>query len=116
MISFLFHLPPIGDVGLISSSLPSFLPNIVENEIHLIFVNKKLFSLPSRCIYLFVITIIISLADSFSNRKCQHILQDQVSKRYVGVPGMNSICKALCREPGIYRITASLSTSFLFKV
>ncbi|POO03210.1 Amine oxidase [Trema orientale] len=29
------------------------------------------------------------------------IEQDQVSKRYVGVPGMNSICKALCREPGV---------------
>ncbi|XP_062090460.1 uncharacterized protein LOC133796811 [Humulus lupulus] len=27
--------------------------------------------------------------------------QDQESKRYAGVPGMNSICKALCREPGV---------------
>ncbi|KAL5565237.1 hypothetical protein UlMin_028401 [Ulmus minor] len=27
--------------------------------------------------------------------------QDGVNKRYVGVPGMNSICKALCYEPGV---------------
>ncbi|MQL77155.1 hypothetical protein Taro_009556, partial [Colocasia esculenta] len=27
--------------------------------------------------------------------------KDGSSKKYVGVPGMNSICKALCREPGV---------------
>ncbi|XP_024017946.1 uncharacterized protein LOC21394593 isoform X2 [Morus notabilis] len=27
--------------------------------------------------------------------------QEQVGKRYVGVPGMNSICKALCYDPGV---------------
>lgn len=26
-----------------------------------------------------------------------------MSKRYVGVPGMNSICRALCHEPGMYK-------------
>ncbi|XP_044499820.1 renalase isoform X1 [Mangifera indica] len=29
------------------------------------------------------------------------IQQDGISKKYVGVPGMNSIIKALCRQPGV---------------
>lgn len=37
------------------------------------------------------------------------MLKEGLSKRFVGVPGMNSICKALCNENGIY-----LTMFFLF--
>ncbi|XP_028760586.1 uncharacterized protein LOC114719273 [Neltuma alba] len=37
----------------------------------------------------------------FSTRKFTEIEQEGLSKRYVGVPGMNSICKALCIENGV---------------
>ncbi|XP_065861705.1 uncharacterized protein [Euphorbia lathyris] len=38
--------------------------------------------------------------DCLSN-KFLHVEQEEVGKRYVGVPGMNSICKALCNEIGV---------------
>ncbi|XP_015888352.2 uncharacterized protein LOC107423324 isoform X2 [Ziziphus jujuba] len=37
----------------------------------------------------------------FISSKFMDIEQEGTTKRYVGVPGMNSICKALCREPGV---------------
>ncbi|XP_027341697.1 uncharacterized protein LOC113854718 isoform X3 [Abrus precatorius] len=37
----------------------------------------------------------------FHARKFNNIEQESLSKRYVGVPGMNSICKALCNESGV---------------
>ncbi|MED6211714.1 hypothetical protein PIB30_076332 [Stylosanthes scabra] len=38
----------------------------------------------------------------FHTRKFNNIEQQEgLSKRYVGVPGMNSICKALCNESGV---------------
>lgn len=54
------------------------------------------------------------------------LIQDQeVNARYVGVPGMNSVCKALCQEPGIefrfinsvlWHSASSVYTFFLFFV
>ncbi|KAF3441124.1 hypothetical protein FNV43_RR15035 [Rhamnella rubrinervis] len=35
------------------------------------------------------------------SRKFIHVEQEATSKRYVGVPGMNSICRTLCQEPGV---------------
>ncbi|KAH9723862.1 fad/nad(p)-binding oxidoreductase family protein [Citrus sinensis] len=35
------------------------------------------------------------------SKKFVNIQQDGMNKKYVGVPGMNSICKALCRQPGV---------------
>ncbi|GFQ00310.1 hypothetical protein PHJA_002175000 [Phtheirospermum japonicum] len=37
----------------------------------------------------------------FSSKKFVTIEEEGSNKRYVGVPGMNSICKSLCLEPGI---------------
>lgn len=37
----------------------------------------------------------------FGSRKFIHIEEEESNKRYVGVPGMNSICRALCHEPGV---------------
>ncbi|CAA0818538.1 FAD/NAD(P)-binding oxidoreductase family protein [Striga hermonthica] len=37
----------------------------------------------------------------FSSKNFVHFEEEGSDKRYVGVPGMNSICKALCHEPGI---------------
>ncbi|KAL8505358.1 hypothetical protein ACS0TY_016556 [Phlomoides rotata] len=37
----------------------------------------------------------------FVSRKFVNIEEEGLNKRYVGVPGMNSICKALCHEPGV---------------
>ncbi|KAH1237504.1 Renalase [Glycine max] len=37
----------------------------------------------------------------FHTLKFNNIEQEGSSKRYVGVPGMNSICKALCNESGV---------------
>ncbi|XP_047968374.1 renalase isoform X1 [Salvia hispanica] len=38
----------------------------------------------------------------YSSRSFVNVDEDQeVNTRYVGVPGMNSVCKALCQEPGI---------------
>ncbi|KAL2331131.1 hypothetical protein Fmac_018712 [Flemingia macrophylla] len=37
----------------------------------------------------------------FHNLKFNNIEQEGLSKRYVGVPSMNSICKALCNESGV---------------
>ncbi|OAY54540.1 renalase isoform X2 [Manihot esculenta] len=37
----------------------------------------------------------------YHSKKFIEIDQDGMSKRYVGVPGMNSICKALCNETGV---------------
>ncbi|EOY13831.1 FAD/NAD(P)-binding oxidoreductase family protein isoform 1 [Theobroma cacao] len=39
--------------------------------------------------------------DCFSNKFVNVEHQERQSKKYVGVPGMNSICKALCHEPGV---------------
>ncbi|KAL9236527.1 hypothetical protein vseg_011185 [Gypsophila vaccaria] len=38
--------------------------------------------------------------DCFSSKFIDHD-EDLSKKRYVGIPGMNSICKGLCNEPGI---------------
>lgn len=38
--------------------------------------------------------------DCISN-KFVDIQQEGLTKRYVGVPGMNAICRALCQEPGV---------------
>ncbi|XP_050279438.1 uncharacterized protein LOC126720717 isoform X1 [Quercus robur] len=38
-----------------------------------------------------------------SSNKFFDMEQEGLTKRYVGVPGMNSICKALCQEPGVER-------------
>ncbi|KDO53433.1 hypothetical protein CISIN_1g020469mg [Citrus sinensis] len=35
------------------------------------------------------------------SKKFVNIQQDGMNKKYVGVPGMNSICKALCHQPGV---------------
>ncbi|GAY49404.1 hypothetical protein CUMW_118840 [Citrus unshiu] len=35
------------------------------------------------------------------SKKFVNIQQDGINKKYVGVPGMNSICKALCHQPGV---------------
>ncbi|CAJ2659309.1 unnamed protein product [Trifolium pratense] len=40
----------------------------------------------------------------FQTLKFDSIEQEGLSKRFVGVPGMNSICKALCSESGIGRV------------
>ncbi|KAG8365216.1 hypothetical protein BUALT_Bualt18G0081300 [Buddleja alternifolia] len=37
----------------------------------------------------------------FSSKKFFGIDEEESNKRYVGVPGMNSISKALCHEPGV---------------
>ncbi|MCI16606.1 hypothetical protein A2U01_0037750, partial [Trifolium medium] len=37
----------------------------------------------------------------FQTLKFDSIEQEGLSKRFVGVPGMNSICKALCNESGV---------------
>ncbi|KAL2247759.1 uncharacterized protein LOC105176535 isoform X1 [Sesamum indicum] len=37
----------------------------------------------------------------FSSKKFVDIEEEWSNKRYVGVPGMNSICRALCHEPGV---------------
>ncbi|KAI5440557.1 uncharacterized protein LOC127122722 isoform X2 [Lathyrus oleraceus] len=37
----------------------------------------------------------------FQTLKFDNIEQEGLSKRFVGVPGMNSICKALCNENGV---------------
>ncbi|TYI47594.1 hypothetical protein E1A91_D13G185000v1 [Gossypium mustelinum] len=39
--------------------------------------------------------------DCFTNKFVNTEHQERESKKYVGVPGMNSICKALCHEPGV---------------
>ncbi|KAG8472290.1 hypothetical protein CXB51_034335 [Gossypium anomalum] len=39
--------------------------------------------------------------DCFTNEFINTEYQERESKKYVGVPGMNSICKALCHEPGV---------------
>ncbi|XP_021288810.1 uncharacterized protein LOC110419995 isoform X2 [Herrania umbratica] len=39
--------------------------------------------------------------DCFSNKFVNFEHQERRSKKYVGVPGMNSICKTLCHEPGV---------------
>ncbi|OMP07783.1 hypothetical protein COLO4_07047 [Corchorus olitorius] len=39
--------------------------------------------------------------DCSSNKFVNIEQQERQSKKYVGVPGMNSICKALCHEPGV---------------
>ncbi|PPD72230.1 hypothetical protein GOBAR_DD30871 [Gossypium barbadense] len=39
--------------------------------------------------------------DCFTNKIVNTEHQERESKKYVGVPGMNSICKALCHEPGV---------------
>ncbi|XVE63212.1 hypothetical protein DITRI_Ditri07aG0001500 [Diplodiscus trichospermus] len=39
--------------------------------------------------------------DCFSNEFFNTENQERQSKKYVGVPGMNSICRALCLEPGV---------------
>ncbi|KAJ4726577.1 FAD/NAD(P)-binding oxidoreductase family protein [Melia azedarach] len=38
---------------------------------------------------------------NFVSKQFVDMQQDGMSKKYVGVPGMNSICKALCRQPGV---------------
>ncbi|KAM7492838.1 hypothetical protein LguiA_035759 [Lonicera macranthoides] len=35
------------------------------------------------------------------SKKFINIEKEGLSKKYVGVPGMNSICRALCQEPGV---------------
>ncbi|XP_051134907.1 uncharacterized protein LOC127254073 isoform X2 [Andrographis paniculata] len=37
----------------------------------------------------------------FSTKKFVNVDEEGSNKRYVGVPGMNSICRALCHEPGV---------------
>ncbi|PIN21069.1 Protoporphyrinogen oxidase [Handroanthus impetiginosus] len=37
----------------------------------------------------------------FSSKKFINVEEEGSNKRYVGVPGMNSICRALCNEPGV---------------
>ncbi|KAL0407071.1 UNVERIFIED_CONTAM: hypothetical protein Slati_4021000 [Sesamum latifolium] len=37
----------------------------------------------------------------FGSRKFVDIEEEGSNKRYVGVPGVNSICRALCHEPGV---------------
>ncbi|KAK4420662.1 hypothetical protein Salat_2016700 [Sesamum alatum] len=37
----------------------------------------------------------------FSSKKFVDIEEEGSNKRYVGIPGMNSICRALCHEPGV---------------
>lgn len=37
----------------------------------------------------------------FVSKQFDHNEKEGLSKKFVGVPGMNSICKALCQEPGI---------------
>ncbi|XP_027341696.1 uncharacterized protein LOC113854718 isoform X2 [Abrus precatorius] len=44
----------------------------------------------------------------FHARKFNNIEQESLSKRYVGVPGMNSICKALCNESVESKFGASI--------
>ncbi|XP_022749386.1 uncharacterized protein LOC111298905 isoform X2 [Durio zibethinus] len=39
--------------------------------------------------------------DCFSNKFVNTENQERPSKKYVGVPRMNSICRALCHEPGV---------------
>ncbi|XP_057485161.1 uncharacterized protein LOC130771557 isoform X2 [Actinidia eriantha] len=39
----------------------------------------------------------------FVSKKIVDIEKERLSKKYVGVPGMNSICSALCHEPGVDR-------------
>ncbi|KAL6201918.1 hypothetical protein ACLB2K_025630 [Fragaria x ananassa] len=39
--------------------------------------------------------------DCTSNKFVDLEQEGLISKRYVGIPGMNSVCKALCREPGV---------------
>ncbi|KAM3286912.1 renalase isoform X2 [Capsicum chacoense] len=37
----------------------------------------------------------------FASKQFLDIEQEGLDKKYVGVPGMNSICKSLCQEPGV---------------
>ncbi|XP_028081256.1 uncharacterized protein LOC114282720 isoform X1 [Camellia sinensis] len=37
----------------------------------------------------------------FASQKFVNVEKEGLSKKYVGVPGMNSICSALCKEPGV---------------
>ncbi|KAL7584176.1 uncharacterized protein LOC111895546 isoform X1 [Lactuca sativa] len=37
----------------------------------------------------------------FNTKKFVNFEKEGLSKKYVGIPGMNSICRALCQEPGI---------------
>ncbi|KVI02382.1 hypothetical protein Ccrd_019338 [Cynara cardunculus var. scolymus] len=37
----------------------------------------------------------------FITKKFVNFEKEGLSKKYVGIPGMNSICRALCQEPGI---------------
>ncbi|KAJ9551235.1 hypothetical protein OSB04_015280 [Centaurea solstitialis] len=37
----------------------------------------------------------------FITKKFVNYQKEGLSKKYVGIPGMNSICRALCQEPGI---------------
>ncbi|KAM1792058.1 hypothetical protein ACFX12_035955 [Malus domestica] len=39
--------------------------------------------------------------DRISNKFFDLEQEGLISKRYVGIPGMNSICRALCQEPGV---------------
>ncbi|KAM5586604.1 hypothetical protein ABKV19_005502 [Rosa sericea] len=39
--------------------------------------------------------------DHTSNKFVDLEQEGLISKRYVGIPGMNSVCRALCREPGV---------------
>lgn len=37
-----------------------------------------------------------------------NVIQEGLTKKYVGVPGMNAICRALCLETGVYSYCFSL--------
>ncbi|KAK7848939.1 protoporphyrinogen oxidase 2 [Quercus suber] len=46
---------------------------------------------------------VLGLVREWESRGLVAEWKQRLTKRYVGVPGMNAICKALCQEPGVER-------------